>query len=43
MNAVKPDNIKWGELGFSYIKTDKRYIAKWKDGEWEEGKLVSRW
>ncbi len=41
MNAVKPDNIKWGELGFSYIKTDKRYIAKWKDGEWEEGKLVS--
>ena len=27
-------------LGFSYIKTDFRYISTWKDGKWDEGKLV---
>lgn len=33
-------NIEWSELGFSYIKTDKRYISYWKNGKWDEGKLV---
>jgi len=33
-------NIDWGKLGFSYIKTDFRYISKWKDGKWDEGALV---
>jgi branched-chain amino acid aminotransferase len=33
-------NIDWGNLGFSYIKTDLRYISKWKDGKWDEGQLV---
>jgi branched-chain amino acid aminotransferase len=27
-------------LGFDYIKTDFRYISKWKDGKWDEGQLV---
>ncbi|WP_326907542.1 branched-chain amino acid aminotransferase [Sedimentibacter sp. MB31-C6] len=36
---VKKD-IEWSQLGFSYIKTDKRYISHWKDGKWDEGKLV---
>ena len=25
---------------FSYIKTPWRFIAKWKDGQWEEGELT---
>ncbi|KPU45732.1 branched-chain-amino-acid aminotransferase [Oxobacter pfennigii] len=33
-------NIDWGKLGFSYIKTDLRYISVYKDGKWDEGKLV---
>jgi len=36
-NAV---NIEWGKLGFSYIKTDYRYISRWKDGSWDNGKLI---
>ncbi|SES96741.1 branched-chain amino acid aminotransferase [Natronincola peptidivorans] len=33
-------NIDWSKLGFSYMKTDFRYISKWKDGQWDDGKLV---
>ena len=33
-------NIDWSSLGFSYIKTDYRYLSNWKDGKWDEGKLV---
>ncbi|MBC8922424.1 branched chain amino acid aminotransferase, partial [Escherichia coli] len=33
-------DIDWSNLGFSYIKTDKRYISYWKDGEWDEGTLT---
>lgn len=33
-------NIEWGKLGFTYIKTDYRYISIWKDGKWDEGKLT---
>ena len=34
-------NIDWGNLGFGYIETDKRFSAHWKDGAWDEGALVS--
>ncbi|OOH89881.1 branched chain amino acid aminotransferase [Pasteurellaceae bacterium 15-036681] len=34
-------NIDWQNLGFSYIKTDFRFIARWKDGEWNEGELTT--
>ena len=37
-NAV---NIEWNKLGFSYIKTDYRYISYWKEGSWDNGKLTS--
>ena len=30
-------NIDWSNLGFGYIQTDKRYVANFKDGAWEEG------
>ena len=32
-------NLDWNELGFSYVKTDFRFISKWKDGSWDEGVL----
>jgi branched-chain amino acid aminotransferase len=36
----KEVNIDWNNLGFSYIKTDFRYVSKWKDGQWDDGALV---
>jgi branched-chain amino acid aminotransferase len=33
--------IEWDKLGFSYIKTDYRYVSYWKDGSWDNGKLAS--
>ncbi|MBE2896503.1 branched-chain amino acid aminotransferase [Pasteurellaceae bacterium HPA106] len=32
--------IDWANLGFSYVKTDYRYIAHWKDGKWNQGELT---
>nr|WP_312579653.1 branched-chain amino acid aminotransferase [Sedimentibacter sp.] len=37
---MQKKDIKWSELGFDYIKTDKRYISHWKDGSWDDGQLV---
>lgn len=36
----KEKEINWNELGFDYIKTDYRFISRWKDGKWDEGKLT---
>lgn len=36
----KVRDIEWSKLGFNYLKTDYRYISMWKDGAWDEGKLV---
>ncbi|HWQ30733.1 MAG TPA: branched-chain amino acid aminotransferase [Negativicutes bacterium] len=36
----KTVNIEWDKLGFSYIKTDFRYVSVWKDGAWDNGKLT---
>lgn len=36
----KQVNLDWSTLGFSYIKTDYRYIATWKNGAWSKGELV---
>lgn len=33
-------DIDWSNLDFSYRKTDKRYVANFKDGAWDEGGLV---
>ena len=33
-------NIDWSKLGFAYSKTDLRYISIWKNGKWDDGKLV---
>jgi branched-chain amino acid aminotransferase len=37
---MQKKDIKWSELGFDYIKTDKRYISYWKNGKWDDGQLV---
>lgn len=34
-------DIDWSNLGFGYIKTDKRYVATYKDGKWDDGELIS--
>lgn len=36
----KKVDIDWANLGFSYIKTDLRYVSTWKDGNWDDGDLV---
>lgn len=36
---MEKKNIDWGNLGFSYMPTDKRYVANFKDGAWDEGRL----
>ena len=33
-------NLDWGNLPFGYMKTDKRFVANYKDGAWDNGKLT---
>ena len=33
-------NIDWSNLGFGYIKTDKRFVSNYKNGAWDEGVLT---
>lgn len=33
-------DIDWSNLGFSYIKTDQRYVSNFKDGAWDAGALI---
>lgn len=37
---MEKKNIDWANLGFSYQKTDKRFVANYKDGAWDEGELI---
>ena len=32
--------LDWANLGFGYIQTEKRYVANFKNGAWEEGFLT---
>ncbi len=34
-------NIDWSNLTFSYQPTDKRFVANYKDGKWDDGELTS--
>lgn len=36
-----PADIDWSTLGFSYIRTDLRYLAHWRDGAWQPGELTA--
>ena len=33
-------NIDWENLGFGYVKTNKRFVSNFKDGKWDEGTLT---
>ena len=37
---MEKKDINWGELGFSYQQTEKRFVANFKDGAWDEGALT---
>ena len=37
---MEKKNIDWGNLGFGYMPTDKRYVSTYKDGAWDEGTLT---
>ena len=34
-------NIDWANLGFGYQETDKRFVANYRNGAWDEGELTS--
>jgi len=35
-------NLDWGNLPFGYMKTSKSFVANFKNGAWDEGKLTSK-
>ena len=37
---MEKKNIDWSNIGFGYVQTDKRYVANYKDGAWDEGALT---
>jgi branched-chain amino acid aminotransferase len=37
---MSQQSINWETLGFDYIKTDFRYLAHWRDGDWQAGALT---
>lgn len=38
---MEKKNIDWGNLGFGYLETDKRFVSYFKDGAWDDGALIS--
>ncbi len=38
---MEKKNIDWANLGFGYMPTDKRFVANYKNGAWDEGVLTS--
>lgn len=37
---MEKKNIDWANIGFGYMKTDKRYVANYTNGAWDEGRLT---
>ena len=33
-------NIDWANLGFGYVKTDKRYVSDFTNGKWDDGRIT---
>lgn len=38
---MEKKNIDWGSLSFSYQPTDVRFVANYRNGEWDEGSLTT--
>ncbi|MCR4789779.1 MAG: branched-chain amino acid aminotransferase [Treponemataceae bacterium] len=37
---MEKKDIDWGNIGFGYMKTDKRFVSNFKDGKWDDGALI---
>ncbi len=37
---MENNKLDWSNLGFGYIKTDKRFVANYKNGAWDDGCLT---
>jgi len=37
---MEKKNIDWSSLGFGYVQTDKRFVANYKNGAWDDGVLT---
>ena len=37
---MEKKNIDWENLGFGYYQTDKRFVANFKDGKWDDGAII---
>ena len=37
---MEKKNLDWSNLGFGYVKTDKRYVSHFRNGAWDEGTLT---
>ena len=37
---MEKKNIDWANIGFGYIKTDKRFVSNYKEGAWDDGVLT---
>ncbi len=37
---MEKKDIDWANLGFGYVKTDKRYVSNFVGGKWDEGTLT---
>ncbi|MGK0289121.1 MAG: branched-chain amino acid aminotransferase [bacterium] len=40
MEKSAKQNLDWGLLGFQYHKTDVRFVARFRDGQWSHGELI---
>ena len=38
--TMEKKNLDWGNIGFSYVTTDYRYVSNYKDGKGDEGTLT---
>ncbi len=38
---MEKKNLEWGKLPFGYMETSKSFVANFKDGKWDEGKLTT--
>ena len=37
---MEKKDMDWGSIGFAYHTTDQRYVADFKNGEWQEGYMT---
>jgi branched-chain amino acid aminotransferase len=37
---MEKKDIDWANIGFGYLKTDKRFVSNFKNGAWDDGALI---